>query len=185
MKRIFLFLILFIIILPVAADSENNFQDWQKNYYPDNTIDDDALRQRFDELTDDALDFNDFLEFDKVYQKVYWDKNSTEINEIMNQDFRNEDSNNDNELTFNEFKKGFNLILSYYQDNPSDYEFFKDTDLNDDGRITLDEFEEINYIFTEDSFWDGYSIEEICQSEFDDANSGGIDLNYTEFKRAI
>jgi len=68
----------------------------------------------------------------------------------------------------------------------NDYKFFEETDFNDDGKIDFDEFSEVSYIFTEDSFWDGYSIEEILQSEWDRANSNGDDyLTFEEFKKVI
>lgn len=68
----------------------------------------------------------------------------------------------------------------------SDYGFFEDTDSNGDGVISFKEFSEISYVFTEDSFWDGYSIEEILQSEWDRANSDGNDyLTFEEFKKVI
>ena len=67
-----------------------------------------------------------------------------------------------------------------------DYEFFNETDYNNDGLIDFDEFSEISYIFTEDSFWDGYSIEEVLQSEWDQANSDGDKyLSFEEFKTII
>ncbi len=67
-----------------------------------------------------------------------------------------------------------------------DYKFFEETDFNDDGKIDFDEFSEVSFIFTEDSFWDGYSIEEILQSEWDRANSDGDDyLTFEEFKKVI
>ena len=68
----------------------------------------------------------------------------------------------------------------------SDYGFFKDTDLNGDGLISFTEFSQISYVFTEDSFWDGYSTEEILQSEWDRANSDGDDyLTFEEFRKVI
>ena len=185
-NKILLFLIFLILILPVfASSSEVYFKDWQNNYYQDNPISDDVLKRHFDNLTEDTLVFDDFLKLDNVYEDVYWDKNSTEIKDIMNQDFKNADLDNNGVLSFIEFKNGFKLIFSYYQDNPTDYKYFKETDSNDDGKISLEEFEEISYIFIEDSFWDGYSIEEICQSEFDNANHDDDYLNYTEFKSAV
>ena len=67
-----------------------------------------------------------------------------------------------------------------------DYKFFEETDTNDDGKIDFDEFSDVSFIFTEDSFWDGYSIEEILQSEWDRANSDGDDyLTFEEFKKVI
>lgn len=67
-----------------------------------------------------------------------------------------------------------------------DYEFFKDTDYNGDGVIDFSEFSDISYVFTEDSFWDGYSTEEILQSEWDRANNDGDDyLTFDEFKNVI
>lgn len=65
----------------------------------------------------------------------------------------------------------------------SDYEFFKYTDYNGDGLVNFNEFSEISYIFTEDSFWDGYSTEEILQSEWDSADVDGDGyLTFDEFK---
>lgn len=67
-----------------------------------------------------------------------------------------------------------------------DYDFFKKTDFDDDELISFDEFTEISYIFTEDSFWDGYSTEEIIQNEWDRANSDGDSyLTFEEFKKVI
>lgn len=67
-----------------------------------------------------------------------------------------------------------------------DYTFFQKTDLNDDGKISYDELSEVSYIFTEDSFWDGYSVEEIIQSEFDRGDKNGDDyLSFEEFKKII
>lgn len=71
-------------------------------------------------------------------------------------------------------------------DKNDDYKFFEETDFNDDGKIDFDEFSEVSFIFTEDSFWDGYSIEEILQSEWDRANLDGDDyLTFEEFKKVI
>ena len=68
----------------------------------------------------------------------------------------------------------------------SDYEFFKDSDDNGDNLIDFNEFSQLNYIFTEDTFWQDYSIEEILQSEWDNANSDGDDyLTFEEFKSVI
>ena len=59
-------------------------------------------------------------------------------------------------------------------------------DLNGDYLIDFKEFSEISYVFTEDSFWDGYPIEEILQSEWDRANDDGDDyLTFEEFENVI
>ena len=68
----------------------------------------------------------------------------------------------------------------------NDYKFFEKTDTNDDGKIDFDEFSQVSFIFTEDSFWDGYSTEEILQSEWDRANSNWDDyLTFEEFRKVI
>ena len=59
-------------------------------------------------------------------------------------------------------------------------------DLNGDGLIDFSEFSKISYIFTEDSFWDNYSIDEILQSEWDRANDNNDDyLTFEEFKKVV
>ena len=182
MKKILLVLILLFLILPVSANNDN-FDDWAEHYYDSNTT---QLNNFFNDLTDDELEKEDFLTLDYIYMKVFSDENSTEIKNRMLSDFEENDADNNSKLSFNEFKSFFNLIYGYYHDGPDDYDLFKKTDLNDDGRISIDEFEEISYIFAEDSFWWGYSIEEISQSEFDNVNSYGDDyLNFTEFKNAV
>ena len=47
-------------------------------------------------------------------------------------------------------------------------------------------FQKLCYIFTEDSFWNGYSIEEICVVEIKCANHNGDDyLNFTEYAKSM
>lgn len=58
---------------------------------------------------------------------------------------------------------------------------FNELDTNHDGKLSIDEFEVTEYIM-EDSFWDGYSPEEVIISEFEslDSNCDGF-LSYDEF----
>ena len=172
MKRFLIIFLLFILLSPVHSM----------------TVSDDALKDLYVE----NMDENDFSKLDYVYAKVYSDENSTEIENRMDHDFKKGDLNGDGKLSFDEFKKMFKIDYQYYMEiiNPdnetSDYDFFIETDTNGDGLIDLSEFEQISYIFTEDSFWDGYSIENICLCEFDNADKNGNDyLNYREFKGAV
>ncbi len=183
MTKVILIFLIFILILPsFASDSKDNYQDWQDNYYKHEKNDDKLLKNLFEDITHDTLDKYDFDELEKIYKKVYSDKNSSEIKEIMSNDFENADENNDEKLTFDEFKTFMNPLYKFSKE-VREFEYFKDTDINKDGIITFDEFEEISYILTEDSFWDGYSIEEICQSEFDRLDNGDDYLTFDEFKK--
>lgn len=68
----------------------------------------------------------------------------------------------------------------------NNHAFFEETDVNDDGKIDFDEFSDVSFIFTEDSFWEEYSIEEILQSEWDSADSNGDGyLTFEEFNIVI
>lgn len=138
------------------------------------------------------MDENDFKQFDFVYIKVYSDLNYSEIKNMMGEDFKKGDSDNDGILSFDEFSYAFKLNYGYYLDilNPynetSDYDFFMDVDSNNDNVIDFNEFSQHSYIFAEDSFWEGYSIEEMCDSEFARADNNGNEyLNYREFKLVI
>ena len=172
MKKIMIIFLLLFLIAPIYSIN----------------ADDDSLN----ELYIDDMDKNSYSQLDYVYSKVYTDENYTGIQNIMDKDFKKGDFDNNGILSFDEFKKAFRLTYSYYfdiinpYDNSSDYDFFMDTDLNCDGLIDFDEFTEISYIFTEDSFWDGYSTEEICQSEFNRADINNNEyLNYMEFKKVV
>ena len=59
---------------------------------------------------------------------------------------------------------------------------FNELDTNHDGKLSIDEFEELTEYILEDSFWDGYSPEEVIISEFEslDSNRDGF-LSYYEF----
>lgn len=59
---------------------------------------------------------------------------------------------------------------------------FNELDANHDGKLSIDEFEELTEYIMEDSFWDGYSPEEVIISEFEslDSNRDGF-LSYDEF----
>ena len=59
---------------------------------------------------------------------------------------------------------------------------FNELDTNHDGKLSIDEFEELTEYIMEDSFWDGYSPEEVIISEFEslDSNRDGF-LSYDEF----
>ena len=59
---------------------------------------------------------------------------------------------------------------------------FNELDTNHDGKLSIDEFEELTEYIMEDSFWDGYSPEEVIISEFEslDSNRDGF-LSYYEF----
>lgn len=59
---------------------------------------------------------------------------------------------------------------------------FNELDTNHDGKLSIDEFEELTEYVMEDSFWDGYSPEEVIISEFEslDSNRDGF-LSYDEF----
>lgn len=59
---------------------------------------------------------------------------------------------------------------------------FNELDTNHDGKLSIDEFEELTEYIIEDSFWDGYSPEEVIISEFEslDSNRDGF-LSYDEF----
>ena len=59
---------------------------------------------------------------------------------------------------------------------------FNELDTNHDGKLSIDEFEELTEYIMEDSFWDGYSPEEVIISEFEslDSNCDGF-LSYDEF----
>ncbi|WP_303295332.1 EF-hand domain-containing protein [Methanobrevibacter woesei] len=59
---------------------------------------------------------------------------------------------------------------------------FNETDINKDGNITIDEFEELIFIIDEDSFWAGYSPEEMIISEFEkyDLNHNDV-ISFHEF----
>ena len=167
-------MILFVIILISPVHSVNG--------------DDDSLK----EIYVNDMNINDFSRLEYVYAEVYSDENHDEIESRMNNAFKNGDLDNDGILSFDEFNQAFRIIYKYYSEmkNPynedSDYDFFKQTDSNADGRIDFDEFSQISYIFTEDSYWDGYSIEEICHSEFERADDNANDyLNYFEFKQVI
>ena len=52
---------------------------------------------------------------------------------------------------------------------------FNETDIDNNGNITIDEFEELIFIIGEDSFWNGYSPEEMIISEFEK-----YDLNHND-----
>lgn len=187
MKKIVVIGIILILISPVfATTGEDNFQNWVDNYYSSNKIDSDDLEDLFNDLNDEnPIDKSDFQDLKYVYKTVYGD-DSKIITDKMDDDFKNFDVNGDGELTLIEFKNGFSLVYSFYRDSPKNYDFFLKTDSNGDGLISFSEFDEISYIFTEDSFWDGYSIEEIIQSEWDMADRNNDDyLNYTEFKKVI
>lgn len=86
-------------------------------------------------------------------------------------------------MSFDEFSEMFIRTYSYFRDSPLEYSYFRETDWNNDGLVDYEELGEISYVFTKDSFWDGYPIEEILQSEFDqgDKNGDGY-LNFTEYK---
>ena len=183
MKKVLLIFLAFILILPsFASDSADDYQDWFDNYYKHENNDDKSLKNLFEDLSEDTLDRSDFAELEKIYKKVYADKNTSEIKEIMSDDFENADTDSDEKLTFEEFKTFMNPLYKFSKE-VREFEYFKDADINKDGIITFDEFEEISYIFTEDSFWDGYSIEEICQDEFDRLDNGDDYLTFDEFKK--
>lgn len=59
---------------------------------------------------------------------------------------------------------------------------FNELDTDHDGKLSIDEFEELTEYIMEDSFWDGYSPEEVIISEFEslDSNRDGF-LSYDEF----
>lgn len=59
---------------------------------------------------------------------------------------------------------------------------FNELDTNHDGKLSIDEFEELTEYIMKDSFWDGYSPEEVIISEFEslDSNRDGF-LSYDEF----
>ncbi len=60
---------------------------------------------------------------------------------------------------------------------------FINLDCNNDSKINISEFEEFANIPAEDSFWKGYSIEDIliCEFEHIDENNDGF-LDFNEFK---
>lgn len=61
---------------------------------------------------------------------------------------------------------------------------FNNLDTNHDGKISLDEFEELTEYILEDSFWDGYSPEEAFISEFNNLDLDGDGfLSYEEFSK--
>ena len=183
MKKFLLIILIFILILPsFASDTEDSYQDWLDHYYKHEKSDDKLLKNLFEDLTEDTLDKYDFMELADIYEKAYPDKNSSEINDLMNDDFRNADEDNSGKLTFDEFKSFMNSLYKYSNEY-MEFKYFKEIDTNRDDKITLDEFEEISYIFTEDAFWDGYSIEEICQDEFDRLDDGNNYLTFDEFKK--
>ena len=183
MKKILLTFLIFILILPsFASDSADDYQDWLNHYYKHEKIDDKLLKNLFEEITYDTLDKYNFNEFEDIYEKAYSDKNSSEIQDIMHDDFKNGDTDNNGQLTFDEFKRFMSPIYKYSKEY-KEFKNFKEIDINKDDKITLDEFEEMSYIFTEDAFWDGYSIEEICQDEFDRLDDGDNYLTFDEFKK--
>lgn len=59
---------------------------------------------------------------------------------------------------------------------------FNELDTDHDGKLSIDEFEELTEYIMEDSFWDGYSPEEVIISEFEslDSNCDRF-LSYDEF----
>ena len=184
MKKILLIFLLFILILPVSAyhSSEDNFNSWIDNYYESNHGSQDDLKQLFDKLGDGSINRQGFDEVKHVYKSVYGCTDS-KLKNIMDNDFEKGDKNHDGELSFEEFNETFIKIYSYYKDSTLEYSYFRETDWNDDRLVDYDELSEISYVFTEDSFWKGYSIEEIIQSELDygDKNGDGY-LNFTEYK---
>lgn len=55
-------------------------------------------------------------------------------------------------------------------------EVFDELDYNHDGNLTIDEFEELAPVFYEDSFWDGYALEEIIINEFENYDEDFNDI---------
>ena len=171
-------MLILVVILPVSADNDEYFDSWYLNYY-------DSQNSHLDNLNITTLNQDEFLELNYIYQDVYSEYNQSQIKEKMIDDFKKNDLDNDGFLGVNEFEEFFTPIYEYYLDS-DDYEFYMQSDLNNDSLISQEEFEEISHVFSEDSFWDGFSIEEITQSEFDNANSNGDDfLNFTEFKTVV
>lgn len=170
-----------ILLVPVFGENpDDTFSSWKDTYY--NQSDETGLKDLFEDLTLDELSESDFSSLDYIYEKVFG-KNSTER---MADDFKSMDSDNNNKLSYEEFRDFFNPIYQFYKSNPQDYRFFVESDIDANGLISLDELEEISYVFCEDSFWDGYSVEEVCQDEFDRADDDGNDyLNFTEFRKII
>lgn len=183
MKKILIIFLLFILILPVSAYSlQDNFHNWLDNYYESNQVSQNDLKELFDDVCDGNIKRNDFDKLKYVYKSVYG-ANDSSLKNIMDNDFKNGDENKDGELSFGEFKEMFKKTYSYYRDSPWEYNYFRQTDANNDGLVDYDELSDMSHIFTEDTFWDGYSIEEIVQSEFDDGDRNGDGyLNFTEYK---
>ena len=160
--------------------------EWKNTYFQDETSVDSIMHRLFNNLSgsSDSIDLVQFSNLKKAYEIIFENKNDAELSQKMTNDFNTFDSNKDEKLTFEEFK---NIApIWFYYTIYDDYKFFKDTDVNNDGLVDGNEFGSIGYLFAEDSFWDGYSIKEICVVEFDSANSNGDDyLNFTEFRTVI
>lgn len=190
MKKILLtILIIFILIFPVyASTSGDNYNEWKNLYYEHKSYQDTYTTQLFNNISNNNqyIEESDFFKLKYIYKDVYNDESDTQIQNRMEHDFKTADANGDGKVTLAEFKPIILPLYEYHGVTQDHYEFFKETDRNHDGHIDLDEFSEVYYLFTEDSFWDGYSIEEICVVEFESANGNSDDyLNFTEFSESM
>lgn len=95
-----------------------------------------------------------------------------------------------NALTLEEVNDENFSIYEYDQREVADFfnvsvnivDNFDELDYNNDSKIDIDEFEGLIDILAEDSFWDGYSLEEILISEFERFDSNHDDyINFEEF----
>ena len=124
----------------------------------------------------------DYCEIDHIRIDVI-DENENKLLCSVNHTFNMSNLWNPDELSNDDKTDNSNSEIPKTDRN---YDFFKETDLNGDYLIDFKEFSEISYVFTEDSFWDGYPIEEILQSEWDRANDDGDDyLTFEEFENVI
>ncbi len=186
-KILFALLLIILLIIPAyASNSENLFNEWKNTYFQDEKYVDSVMHSVFNNLSGDSnsIDLTQFSNLKEAYKSIFEDENDVELSQRMTNDFNTLDSDNNGELTFEEFKD-IAPIWCYFI-SKADYEFFKNTDVNNDGLIDGNEFGSIGYLFAEDSFWEGYSIEEICVVEFESANGNNDEyLNFTEFRSCL
>lgn len=158
------------------GDVEDNvtvkFEDYQKSYANSNSfIDGGITKEDYCEVDHIKIDIVDISE----------NKLLCTVNETFNMSNLFDPHKFSLELEEDSIESGDEDSLT-----DSAKEFFDETDYNEDGRIDFDEFSELSYVFAEDSYWDGYSTEEILQSEWDrlDSNGDGY-LNFEEFKQTV
>lgn len=185
MKRFLLVLLMLIIILPAFASSyEDDFREWNDSYYNPEDSDNGRLNDTFRNLTDNGfLSEEDYLQLDYYYERIFMDENASQIKDRMRNDFKTADLNDDSKLDFEEFKVIFGPIQKYFAEK-EDFLRFKDLDRDDDGKISPVEFDELAFYIVDERYLDMYSLEELVDSEFINADENGDEyLNFTEYEK--